>query len=212
MSVVVAAWQYALANWPVFTRALATQVELSAAALGIGLVLCIPLGILAARSRLASLIVINVFGTARVIPSIAILFLALPLLGIGFLPALIALTVLACPPILVNTSAGFSSVDSAVIEAARGMGMSAGQVLRRIELPLALPVILAGVRIAAIEVIASATLATFIGGGGLGDFISQGFSTFAPNVVLVGAIPVALLALCSEVIFGGLQRAFSPRI
>ncbi len=210
MNVLVDAWRYALDNWSTFTAAVVTQLQLSGAALSIALVVCVPLGVLAARSRWVSLLSVNLFGTARVIPSIAILFLALPILGFGFQPALVALTVLACPPILVNTGAGFAGVDAAIVEAAQGMGMSTLQVLVRVQLPLALPVLLAGVRTAAVEVIASATLATFIGGGGLGDFIAQGFSTNDTRLMLVGAIPVAVMALCAELIFGALQRVLAP--
>ena len=209
MGVLADAWRYALDNWQTVLSAIETQLQLSATALVIALVLCLPLGVVAARSRWISILSVNLFGTARVIPSIAILFLALPYLGLGFRPALIALTVLACPPILVNTSAGFSGVDSAIVEAAQGMGMNALQVLWRVELPLALPVVLAGIRTATVEVIASATLATFIGGGGLGDFISQGFATNDTRLLLVGAVPVAVLALAAEVVLGGLQRAFT---
>ena len=209
MGVLADAWRYALDNWQTVLSAIETQLQLSATALVIALALCLPLGVVAARSRWISILSVNLFGTARVIPSIAILFLALPYLGLGFRPALIALTVLACPPILVNTSAGFSGVDSAIVEAAQGMGMSALQVLWRVELPLALPVVLAGIRTATVEVIASATLATFIGGGGLGDFISQGFATNDTRLMLVGAVPVAVLALAAEVALGGLQRAFT---
>lgn len=210
MDLLVSAWRYALANWSTFSAAVVTQLQLSALALAIAVVVCVPLGVLAARSRWASLLSINLVGTARVIPSIAILFLALPILGFGFQPALVALTVLACPPVLVNTSAGLSGVDAAILEAARGMGMSPFQVLRRVQFPLALPVVLAGVRTAAVEVIASATLATFIGGGGLGDFIAEGFSTNDTRLMLVGAVPVAIMALFAELIFSTLQRVLTP--
>src|SRR5690606_11388531 len=128
----------------------------------------------------------------------------------GFRPALFALTLLAFPPILINVYAGIRNVDSAVVEAAYGMGMLPSQVLRQIELPLALPAMLAGIRIAAVEVIASATLAAFIGGGGLGDFITRGFALLEPRIMLVGAIPVALLALFSEALFSSAQRWLSP--
>lgn len=210
MSLLVDAWRYALDNWATFTAAVQTHLQLSAAALAIALAVCVPLGVLAARNHWVSLVTINLFGTARVIPSIAILFLALPYLGLGFQPALLALTVLACPPILVNTSVGFRTVDAGVVESARGMGMSPWQVLWQVELPLALPVLLAGVRTATVEVIASATLATFIGGGGLGDFITQGFTTNDARLMLVGAIPVAALALCAELLLSILQRAVTP--
>ena len=207
MQLLADSWRYALDNWQTVLTAIETQLQLSALALVIALVICVPIGVLAARNHWVSLISVNLFGTARVIPSIAILFLALPYLGLGFQPALVALTILACPPILVNTSAGFSGVDAAITEAARGMGMSLFQVLWQVELPLALPVVLAGIRTATVEVIASATLATFIGGGGLGDFISQGFATNDTRLMLVGAIPVAVLALAAELLFGGVQRA-----
>ncbi|HZS91274.1 MAG TPA: ABC transporter permease [Chloroflexota bacterium] len=206
MDALGAAWQYALANRDQLIGAVVVQVELSLFALLTGVALCVPLGILATRNRLVSLATINLFGTARAIPSIAILFLAIPFLGFGFTPSLVALAVLACPPILVNTNAGFMGVAPPVVEAARGMGMNPWQVLLRVELPLALPVVLAGVRTAALEVIASATLATFIAGGGLGDIITQGLGNQRVDVLLAGAIPVALLALLAEVLFSGLQR------
>ncbi len=206
-------------NWDTVRAALVVQVELSLFALCIAVAICVPLGILAARSKVVSLTAINLFGTARAIPSLAILYLMIPLLpllglssGFGFVPALIALTVLACPPILVNTSAGFGGVDPAVVEAARGMGMSGRQILGRIEFPLALPVVLAGVRTSALEVTASATLATFIAGGGLGDIITNGLGNLNTPVILAGAIPVAVLALCVELLFGRLQRVLSPSL
>lgn len=209
MSLLLDTWHAISSDPATFRTAVTVQLELSALALAIALLICVPLGVLAARSRVISTIAVNLFGAARVIPSIAILFLALPYLGLGFTPALVALTVLACPPILINTAVGFRSVDPAVVEAARGMGIGAGGVLLRIETPLALPVLLAGIRTAAVEVIASATLATYIGGGGLGDYIAQGWALNDYSLMLAGAIPVALLALLVEFAFSGLQRAFT---
>jgi ABC-type proline/glycine betaine transport systems, permease component len=120
----------------------------------------------------------------------------------------VALTVLAFPPVLINTYAGLRGVDPAVVEAAFGMGMAPSQVLRKVEIPLATPTILGGVRIAAVEVISSATLASFIGGGGLGDFITRGFALYDVRIMLVGAIPVALLALTSEALLSSFQRLY----
>ena len=210
MSLLRDTWHAIWGDPGTFRAAVTVQLELSALALAIALLICVPLGVLAARNRLISAVAVNLFGTARVIPSIAILFLAFPYLGLGFTPALVALTVLACPPILINTTVGFQGVDPAVVEAARGMGMGAVGVLLRIETPLALPVLLAGVRTAAVEVVSSATLATFIGGGGLGDYIAQGWALNDYSLMLAGAIPVALLALVVELAFSGLQRAFTP--
>lgn len=201
-----AAYGYALANRAMFAEALSTHIRLSMLALAIGAVLCIPLGLYIARRRPLSRELSGLFSALRVIPSLAILFLAVPYLGLGFLPALVALAVLACPPILINTEAAFRGVDPAVLEAARGMGMDTRQVLWRVEVPLAAPVLVAGVRTAAVEVFASATLAAFIGGGGLGDFIYRGFALFEPPVMLVGAISVAILTLGVEGILAGMQR------
>jgi osmoprotectant transport system permease protein len=217
MNNLLGAWQYVLQNWGEWSAALVRQLEYLLA-LPIAMVICIPLGVLAARSRTVSFAALNLFGAARAIPSIAILFLAIPVLpllglsGFGPLPVLIALVILACPPILVNTAAGYQGVDAAVVEAARGMGMGAWQALRRIETPLALPIVMAGVRTATLEVIASATLATFIAGGGFGDIITQGLANSNVNVLLAGALPVALLALGAEAIFGQLQRVISPPV
>jgi len=203
-----AAYQYAVTNSAVFWQAVAVHVRLSLLALAIGAALSIPLGVYVARRRLLAPQVLSLFSGLRVVPSLAILFLAVPYLGLGFWPALVALTVLACPPILINTEAGFRGVDLAVLEAARGMGMDARQVLWRVEAPLASPVVLAGLRTAAVDVFASATLAAFIGGGGLGDFIARGFALFEPPLMLVGAIPVAILTLGVEVVLASLQRLF----
>src|SRR5579884_3076395 len=198
--------QYIRANPDDFRAKLDTHLELSLFALLIAFVICFPLGVAISRSRIASFWALNLVGIARAVPSIAILFLAYPFLGLGFRPALLALAVLASPPILFNTNAGFRNVDPALREAAYGMGMTTAQVLRRIELPLALPVILAGVRTAAVEVIASATLATFIGGGGLGDYITEGLAMIDVRLILVGALPVAVLTLLAEVILSGIER------
>jgi osmoprotectant transport system permease protein len=206
MDYIKGALEYIRANPDDFKHALAVHLELSVLAVLFGIALCFPLGILASRSRIASLYALNAVGVARAIPSVAVLFLALPLLGAGFRPALVALAVLACPPILINTNVGFREVESSLREAAYGMGMNTWQVLSKIELPLALPLVIAGIRTASVDVIASATLATFIGGGGLGDFISRGLLTDTSAILLAGAIPVALLTLSAELLLGGVQR------
>jgi len=193
-----------------FNKALITHLQLSFFALLIAAGVCIPLGILTSRFGAVARVIINGIGIARVIPSIAVLLVLLPVVGVGFVPALIALVLLAFPPILINTDAGLRGVDSATLEAARGMGMTGLGSLWEVELPLALPVIIGGLRTATVEVIASATLATLIGGGGFGDFITQGLSGNDNRVVLAGAIPVAALALLVEVLLASLQRFVSP--
>jgi len=178
--------------------------------LGFGLLLGLPLGLWSARSRTAATFLINGFNALRVIPSLAFLFLAIPYFGLSFQSAAIALTLLVMPPILISTDVAFRNIDPMIIEAARGMGMNAGQVLRLVEAPLALPVIIAGIKTATVEVIASATLAAFIGAGGLGSFIVLGFALYDNAVLLVVAVPVALLALLAEISLSLLQRTVQP--
>lgn len=211
MDILRQALQYALDPGNDFLGALATHLELSGLALLLAGMVGIPTGIWISRYGAAGRVVVNFVGIMRVIPSIAVLFVLLPWLHTGFLPSVTALTLLAIPPLLINADAGMRGVDRAVTEAARGMGMSAWQLLGKVQLPLAMPVILAGVRIATIEVIASATLATLIGGGGLGDFIATGLSLSRNYILLVGAIPVALIALVSEVSLSRLQRSIAAR-
>lgn len=211
MDVVIEAWSYALANGERLWRALGRHLMLSGVALAVSVVVGVPLGIFIARRVRLAQWVLSAVGALRLIPSLAVLFLVLPYLGLGVRPALVALTLLAVPPVLINTYAGLRGVEPHVVEAARGMGMTARQALWRVELPLALPAILAGVRIAAVETIASATLASFINGGGLGEFIQIGFALNRVSVMLVGAVPVTLLALAAEFAFERAQRAIGSR-
>lgn len=212
MNVLWRAYLYALDHLDELADALRQHLLLVGVALGIGILVSIPLGIWTSRSRRFALPVISLFNGMRVIPSLAILFLAIPYFGLSFTSAAIALTILALPPILINTDAAFRTIDPAVRESAFGMGMTRSQVLGRVELPLALPVILTGVRVASVEVIASATLAAFIGSGGLGIYITRGFALYDNAILLVGAVPVALLTLSAEALMGVLQRALQPPV
>jgi osmoprotectant transport system permease protein len=205
------AWHYLAAHPAQFEVALAVHVALSAAALAIAAAIAIPMGLYAAHRSGIAFAAINVANVGRTLPSLAVLALVMPLLGTGFSPSLFALSLLALPPILLNTLAGVRGIDADVVDAARGMGMTARGILRRIEWPLALPVIFAGLRTAAIQVISGAVLAAFIGGGGLGDFITAGIAMMAVPQLLVGAIPVTLLALGADLAFGALQRRMTPR-
>jgi osmoprotectant transport system permease protein len=204
------AYEYAVSNLGALLQALQQHFLLVLIPLAIGLLLGLPLGLWSARSHLVSTVMINLFNALRVVPSLAILFLAIPYFGLSFQSAMIALTLLVMPPILINTDVAFRSIDPMIREAAYGMGMSNKQVLRLVEIPLALPVVIAGIKIATVEVIASATLAAFIGAGGLGVFIVRGFALYDNAILLVGAIPVALLALLAEIGLSTLQRSVQP--
>jgi len=212
MSVFTQAYLYAISHLSELFSALGGHLLLVAVPLGISLLVGLPLGLWSARSKAASTVLINSFSALRVIPSLAILFLAIPYFGLSFQSSVLALTILAMPPILISTDVAFRSIEPAIREAAYGMGMTPAQVLQQVEIPLALPVIIAGIKIATVEVIASATLAAFIGGGGLGTFITLGFSLYDNSILLVGAIPVALLALIAEISLSSLQRALQPPV
>ncbi len=202
-------WQFFLANQADFWDKVLAHLALSGVALLIGVVVAIPIGISTAHHRLAAGVVSNGVGALRAIPSLAIMAVMLPIIGIGFWPALIALTILAIPPILINTQAGILSIDPAIREAALGMGMDRWSIVRGVELPLAAPVIVAGVRTATVEVLASATLGAIIGAGGLGEYVFAGLSLGPAYlyIMLVGAITVALLALVAEYTLNRLESA-----
>ncbi len=202
-------WQFFLANQADFWDKVLAHLALSGVALLIGVVVAIPIGISTAHHRLAAGVVSNGVGALRAIPSLAIMAAMLPIIGIGFWPALIALTILAIPPILINTQAGILSIDPAIREAALGMGMDRWAIVRGVELPLAAPVIVAGVRTATVEVLASATLGAIIGAGGLGEYVFAGLSLGPAYLylMLVGAITVALLAFVAEYTLNRLESA-----
>ncbi len=193
-------------NWPDFWQHVITYLELAAAALVAGALAGIPLGILASHLAYARSPLLLAANIGRVIPSLAVLTFMLPLFGVGLAPALAALALLAIPPIIINTDLGFRAVPAAAVDAARGLGMTGGQILRRIEWPLAFPILFAGVRTAAIEVIASAVLAAFIGAGGLGEYITEGLQANEPRLLFLGAGTIAAIALAVEFGLGFAQR------
>ena len=188
------------------------HLQMSFGAVLIAALIALPIGLYIGHTRRGSFAAVSIANLGRAIPSFAILALSVPFLGIGFKPTLVTLVVLAIPPILTNTYVGVEAVDRDAIESARGMGMTGGQILRRLELPLSVPLMLAGLRTSAVQVVATATLAALIGWGGLGRYIIDGFATGDRVEVLAGAVLVALLAIVTEVGFGVLERALSPRV
>jgi len=183
---------------------LSAHIALAGSALVLAIGIGVPLAAALVNRPLPHRVAFAAISMLRVIPSLAVLTLALPYIGLGFRPALLALVVLAIPPIAINTDIGLRGVSPALAEAARGMGMTPTQIRRRIEWPLAFPVVLSGIRTAAVEVVASATLASFIGGGGLGDYIIDGLSTNDSGEILGGAAAVAALALGVDFALGRL--------
>jgi osmoprotectant transport system permease protein len=186
------------------------HLELSGAALGIALVVALPLGLLLGHLHRGSFVAISVSNVGRALPSTVLIALGLSIFGIGFWNNALALVVLAIPPILTNAYFAVDGVDRDVVEAARGMGMSGGQILRRVELPLALPLVLAGIRIAAIFVIATAIVAAIAGGGGLGEIIFNQASYRLAGVV-AASLWVAALAFAASGLIGAIRWSVSRR-
>jgi osmoprotectant transport system permease protein len=186
------------------------QIQLSAIAIAIAAVIALPLGVWLGHLHRGSFLAINVSNLGRALPSLAVISVGLPLFGIGHTVVILALVVLAAPLMLTNAYVAVDGIDGDIVEAARGMGLSPSQVLTRVELPLALPLIFAGIRTAAVYVVATATLAGVVGGGSLGDIIFNQATYFLSGVV-GAAILVSLLAFAADFTFAGLQRLLTPR-
>lgn len=171
----------------------------------------VPLGILIARHKIARGSVLGVAGIVQTIPSLAMLAFLLPLLGIGIKPAIVALTLYALLPIIRNTYTGLTNISGEIIEAAIGLGFTKKQQLWLVELPLALPIIFAGIRTAAVIGVGIATLSSFIGAGGLGDFINRGLAMNNTNLILLGAGAAAVLALTIDFFLGRVESLIWKR-
>lgn len=188
------------------------HIQLSFIALIIAVLIGVPLGILLTKTRKISEIVINIAAVMQTIPSLALLGLMIPLFGIGKVPAVIALIVYALLPILRNTYTGIVEVDGSLVEAARGIGMKTMRRLMKVELPIAMPVIMAGIRTAMVLIIGTATLAALIGAGGLGDLILLGIDRNNTSLIIIGAIPAALLAIVFDIILRVIQNLSYKKI
>jgi osmoprotectant transport system permease protein len=187
------------------------HVVLSLVAIAVTLVVALPIGIGLGHRRRGGTLAAAVANTGRAVPSFALMVLALKIFGLGTTPIYIALVVLAIPPVLVNAYVGISEVDAELRDAAKGMGLTGWQVLRQVELPLGLPLVMAGVRTGAVQVVATASLAAFVAGGGLGRYIVDGLSVQDHVTVFAGAFVVALLSVLTEVGLGAVQKAVTPR-
>lgn len=187
------------------------HLAMTATALGLAIAIALPLGIVASRLPRLRFVIVWLAGLGQTVPSLALLGLLMPLLGIGPPLAVAALTVRAVLPILVNTCTGILEVSESIVEAARGMGMTQRQILTRIELPLAAPLIAAGIRTAAVQCVSIATLAAFVGAGGLGDLIFQGILEVSTPKLLLGVIPAGILALGADFLLGRAEWWLTPR-
>lgn len=186
---------YLQANTTLFFHQILTHLWVSLLSLAIAIAIGVPFGYLASRSPKSEKWITGPFQILRVIPSLALLILLIPVMGTGTVPAVTALSVLAVPPVLLNTIAGFHEVPDFMIETGEGMGMTERDIFRKVRAPLALPLILAGIRTALVEVIASAALAAKIGAGGLGEIIFTGLGLNRADLLILGGLAVGLLSL-----------------
>ncbi len=206
----LAAWFLDPANWQGYAGIPARILEhvlYSVIAIIVSIAVALPIGIFIGHTGRGGAVVINALNSARAVPTFGIILLTVLVAGIGILPVVVALVALASPPIVTNTYAGIQSVDPKIREAAEGMGMVGWQVIRRVEIPIALPIIMAGIRTSAVQIVATATFAAVVGLGGLGRYIIDGLAQQDLTMVLAGAVLVAALSLLTEFSLSRLQSA-----
>ncbi|MFL5691163.1 MAG: ABC transporter permease [Ktedonobacteraceae bacterium] len=193
-----------------FTGQTIEYLKICGVSIVVAMVIGVVLGAAVSRNAFLAFIAVNLSGLMRAIPIIAVLIVFVPFFGLGFTPTIIALIVLGIPPILLNTYTGIRGIDPAMIDAAKGMGMTSWQIATRIQAPLVTPLVAAGIRTASVQIVATATLAAFIGAGGYGDYIVDGINVFNYTELIAGAIAVAVLAMLVEVFMSWLQRVLTP--
>lgn len=187
------------------------HLSISITALAIGSLIAIPLGIIVSRNKKLSQVVIGITSVLQTIPSLALLAIVVPILGVGRKPAIFALVIYSLLPILRNTVLGMEGVDENTMDAAKGMGMNIFQQIFKVQLPLAMPVVFSGVRLSGTYVLAWATLAAYIGAGGMGDFIFAGLNNYNITLIIVGTVSITVLTLIVDFIFGIVEDRLAPR-
>ncbi|PTK38388.1 ABC transporter permease [Staphylococcus hominis] len=187
------------------------HLYISIMALILAMIVAIPLGILLSKKEKLSKVSLTIAGILQTIPTLAILALMIPLFGVGKVTAIIALFIYVLLPILNNTIVGVQNIDRNIVEAGRSMGMTNFQLMKDIELPLALPMVLSGIRLSSVYVISWAALASYVGAGGLGDLIFNGLALYEPEMIIVGTILVTLLALIVDLILAQIEKWIIPK-
>jgi len=186
------------------------QIYISAIALALGIIVAVPLSVILMKFPRTAKIVMAIASMLQTIPALALLAMMLPIFGIGQLPAIVALFLYSLMPILRNTYVGLTGVNPNTVDSAKGLGMTQLQIITKVDIPLAMPVIMSGIRLSAIYVIAWSTLASYIGAGGLGDFIFNGLNLYQPDLIFGGTIPVIILALLTDYLLGRLEKKLTP--
>ncbi len=205
-------WQqmisYIQQNWGNILNQVADHLLISLLSIGVASLLGVPLGYLASKSEKAERFISAPFQVLRVVPSLAILVLLIPIMGVGMAPAVTALTILAIPPVIINTIVGFREVPEFLLECAQGIGMDEKSILWKVRVPMALPMILSGIRTGLVEAVASTTLAAKIGAGGLGEIIFTGLGLNRMDMLVLGGLLVAALSLLSGAVFDRIGKLF----
>lgn len=201
---------YVISDYPHILELLIDHLKLTALSVGLALIIGVPLGIFISFAAKVSKPVLSAANVIQAIPSMALLGFMIPLLGIGTAPAVVAVVLYSLLPIIKNTYTGIDNINPQTLEAAKGIGLTPLQVLTRVQIPLALPVIMAGVRIASVTAVGLMTMAAFIGAGGLGDLVFSGIRTVNNNQILAGAIPACLLALLVDFLLGLVEKLVTP--
>ncbi|MFQ6318729.1 glycine betaine/carnitine/choline/choline sulfate ABC transporter permease OpuCB [Bacillus halotolerans] len=187
------------------------HLYISLIAVVLGIIVAVPLGVLLTRMKKGAGAVIGVVNIVQTLPSLAILAFFIPLLGVGKVPAIVALFFYSVLPILRNTYTGIKGVNKNLLESGKGIGMTGWEQIRLVEIPLAIPIIMAGIRTSTIYLIGWATLASFIGGGGLGDYIFIGLNLYQPEYIIGGAVPVTILAIIIDYLLAVTERKVTPK-
>jgi osmoprotectant transport system permease protein len=206
-SLLAAALDYINSHYDAYVLAVKVHILIFMLVLATAVIIGIPLGILSSKKPVFSTVAINVFSALKMIPSLALLLAFIPIIGTGIIPASIALVLHALPTILINTYTGFKQIDGAVLESAIAMGMTRGEILRKVEMPLALPLVFTGLRTCSVDIIATTTVAAYIGAGGLGQYVVEGLNSMDTDIMLVGSLTVALISIVVDLVFFVLQKS-----
>jgi osmoprotectant transport system permease protein len=198
-------------NWQELIYKVWEHLYISMIAVFLGIIVAVPLGIILTRMKRSASIIIGIANIMQTLPSLAVLAFFIPFLGVGKTPAIIALFFYSVLPILRNTYTGIKGVNENLLESGRGIGMTSWERIRLVEFPLALSVIMAGIRTASVYLIGWATLASFIGGGGLGDYIFIGLNLYQTEYIIAGAVPVIIMAILVDNVFSIIERKVVPK-
>lgn len=187
------------------------HLSLSMSAIGLGILVALPIGIAISANKRLTQIVISISSVLQTIPSMALLAMIVPILGVGKLPATVALFIYSLLPILRNTVLGMQSVDENLVDAAKGMGLTRVQVIFKVKVPMAFTVIMSGIRLSSIYVLAWTSLASYIGAGGLGDYIFAGMNNYNISLIIYGTIPIVVLGLITDFILSTTEKILTPK-